>query len=176
MSGAPSDGGPLGQYGINIGPMIIGWVFRWLRGKLDIWMGGVLSRAYIRRKAERKEAKKQNMTEEEKAERKMAKAERKAERAAARDREVEEELQRYKWRAAQIAKMKEEELQRKEMNAQKTESSPQTSSSSHIPTDKKHAMAAAAELRRDHQSDNVDDNDKNSYTELNSETAFDDLD
>lgn len=61
----------LGEYGINIGPVIIGWALRFLRSKLELWTGMVMSKAL---KKQRK-VQRANETPEEKELRRAAKKE-----------------------------------------------------------------------------------------------------
>ena len=67
-------GGPLaqsaaGQYGINVGPMVVTWVMRWIHSRLEAWTGRALVRA---RQAQRRRAR-ETETAEERAARKEAK-------------------------------------------------------------------------------------------------------
>lgn len=76
---------PLARFGFNIGPMIITFFFRLVRGRIEVWVGKVLSGAYQHKKKERKAAKK----EKEHMEAARAKQQRRAARATRRvEREV----------------------------------------------------------------------------------------
>jgi len=51
-------GGPLAQYGINIGPMLISWLFQYVTGKVELYMGRALSEAHrYQRKHEKRASK-----------------------------------------------------------------------------------------------------------------------
>jgi len=83
LAGAAGTGGgnnALTRYGINVGPMVITFCLRFVKGRIEKWMGLVLSEANCRQKRERKVAQK----EREKMEAKDAKRERKAARAVRR--------------------------------------------------------------------------------------------
>lgn len=101
--------GALGQYGINVAPMVITWVFRWSSGKLERWTGKALVNAQKRRRKEEKaRRKKEGEAPWEKQARREAKAKRRAEREAKQQEEARraagaEEAERAK-RAEEIAK------------------------------------------------------------------------
>lgn len=88
MMGGQVSTGPLARYGINVGPMLITWVLRFLQGRLEIWTGRALSNS---RKAQTKQTKKQRREHETPEEREARRAARRARRAAR-----EEEQQRRK--------------------------------------------------------------------------------
>lgn len=73
MMGGPVSKGPLAGYGLNIAPMAIGWVFRFGHGKIEAWVGRVLSRAHQRQRKEEKRKQRENETPEERSARKAAK-------------------------------------------------------------------------------------------------------
>jgi len=81
--------GPLGQYGINIGSMLVTWTLRYVKSKVEDWMGKVLNKAM---RAQRK-AQREWESNEEKEERKKAKALRKEERRKRREEEALKERQ-----------------------------------------------------------------------------------
>lgn len=64
--------GPLGNYGINVAPMLISWFFRTANGKVENWVGRALAKGRgknvdaekRRRKAERRERREQRRREE----------------------------------------------------------------------------------------------------------------
>jgi phenylalanyl-tRNA synthetase alpha subunit len=90
-------GGPLGKYGMNVGPMAITWVMRFVYGKVESYTGSALSRAF---QSKKKEAR-QWESEEERAARK---ATRKAARKAARE---EAELKQREKEEAETKRRKE---------------------------------------------------------------------
>jgi len=84
-TGNTKGAGPLGNYGINVGPMVISWLFRFLNGRLEQFMGKALSKANKRQKKQKKAVKKAEEMKEAavaKAERKAARKARRAEREA----------------------------------------------------------------------------------------------
>ena len=80
-------GGPLASYGLNIGPMVVSAMFRFLNGRIELFMGKALAEAHKRERKERKKAKK----EEERVRAEMERQERKAARRA---RRAERELRK----------------------------------------------------------------------------------
>lgn len=86
-AGASGNVGALGNYGINIGPMIVSWLFRYMNGKLENFMGLALQQRMNEinkgkrkaTKAAQKEAKRQQ-EEILRQERKEARRARRAER------------------------------------------------------------------------------------------------
>jgi len=46
--------GPLSGYGINVAPMLIGWVFRFAGSKLEGWVGRAFQRAHRRQKKQQR--------------------------------------------------------------------------------------------------------------------------
>lgn len=91
LAGASGMGGgnnPLAGYGINVGPMVITFCLRFVKDRLERWMGRVLSEANRRQKSERKEARKAREwmeAQDAKQERKAARAVRRAERETRRE-------------------------------------------------------------------------------------------
>mmetsp|Transcript_3615 Transcript_3615/g.4096 ORF Transcript_3615/g.4096 Transcript_3615/m.4096 type:complete len:424 (+) Transcript_3615:45-1316(+) len=84
-SAAGTGGGnnPLARYGVNVGPMVITFCLRFIKGRIEKWMGTVLSEANRRQKRERKAARKEREkmeAQDAKQERKDARARRRAER------------------------------------------------------------------------------------------------
>lgn len=66
-SGNASSDSPLNKYGINVGPMIISWLFRYGKGKVEYWVGKVLAKKMRKdQKKVRKEEKKREKEREEK--------------------------------------------------------------------------------------------------------------
>lgn len=92
---AGSGSSPLNNYGLNIGPMVLGWIFRFATGQLESWTGRRLAAAHRHQKKVRKEMRKQAKemmeTEEERQARRAARRARKAAAAAA---AAEEEAQK----------------------------------------------------------------------------------
>jgi len=56
MAGSSKSAGPLSNYGINIGSMVITWFFRFAYGRVEGWTGKKLSESYAQRRKEEKEA------------------------------------------------------------------------------------------------------------------------
>ena len=75
--------GPMAKYGFNVGPMVITWVFRFVASRIEAWTGRQLANAH---RAQRKDAK-QWESSEERAARKAAR------RAAKKEARVEAEKQ-----------------------------------------------------------------------------------
>ena len=149
------DAGALGQYGINVAPMMITWAFRWSSGKLEYWTGKALVKAQKRRRKEEKaRRKKDGEAPWEKQARREAKAKRRAEREAKQQEEAQraaeaEEADRAK-RAEELAKTTE----RYASNAKKTTSHDNSEEGRDDDVggplstdDKRSAAAAAAEAR-----------------------------
>mmetsp|Transcript_12272 Transcript_12272/g.35124 ORF Transcript_12272/g.35124 Transcript_12272/m.35124 type:complete len:395 (+) Transcript_12272:51-1235(+) len=98
--------GALGQYGINVAPMIITWAFRWGSRKLEYWTGKALVNAQKRRRKEEKaRRKKEGEAPWEKQARREAKAKRRAEREA---KQQEEARRAAETEEAERAKLAEE--------------------------------------------------------------------
>lgn len=79
-TGNTGGAGPLGSYGINVGPMVVSWLFRFTNGKIENFMGRALADAHKKQKKKMKAARK----EQEKKEAAIAKEERRAARRARR--------------------------------------------------------------------------------------------
>ena len=92
--GGPIAHGPLAKYGVNVGPMVLTWMFRFFSARVEAWTGRALSRAH---RQQRKEAKQWEDPEE----RKARKAARRAAKQAARE---EEERKRREEEAARRRK------------------------------------------------------------------------
>jgi hypothetical protein len=73
LMGGPVSQGPLAKYGLNVAPMAISWVLRFVHGRLEAWVGSALQRAQKRQKREQRAKDRANETEEERAARKAAK-------------------------------------------------------------------------------------------------------
>ncbi|KAL7516521.1 hypothetical protein ACHAWX_001528 [Stephanocyclus meneghinianus] len=72
------DAGAFGKYGINIGPMIVSWFFRFLSGRVEGMIGQAMSDAFQNQRRKEKEEMKRRRKEErakEKEERRAAKKE-----------------------------------------------------------------------------------------------------
>ena len=86
LAGASGMGGgnnPLAGYGINIGPMVVTFCLRFVKGRIEMWMGRVLDKANRQQKSDRKEARKARDwmdAQDAKQERKAARAVRRADR------------------------------------------------------------------------------------------------
>jgi len=80
-SGNTGGAGPLGNYGINVGPMAISWFFRFVNGRLELFMGRALAESNKRQRKQRKAVKK----EQEKKEAAIATEERRAARRVRRE-------------------------------------------------------------------------------------------
>ena len=150
--------GALGQYGVNVAPMVITWAFRYVSGKLEYWTGKALVKAQKRRRKEEKAKRKANPEEPwEKQARREARAKRRAEKEAKKQEEArraaEAEEAERKRRAEEVAKAT-ERFASSAVNAT-TESDPSQE-------DIRATAAAAAEARM-----------KDNATES---TAFDELD
>lgn len=99
VAGASGSAGALGQYGINIGPMIISWLFRYTNGSIENFMGRALQHRRkeisIQRKKIAKAVKKETEREQNeilRQERKAARRARRAEREAKKDEVTSERL------------------------------------------------------------------------------------
>ncbi|EED89784.1 predicted protein [Thalassiosira pseudonana CCMP1335] len=84
------DAGALGKYGINVGPMVISWLFRFLNGRVEAMIGKAMAAAFQDQRRREKEDMKR-MRKEERAKEKEAKREAKREAKA---REAEESSRR----------------------------------------------------------------------------------
>jgi len=58
------DAGALGKYGINVGPMVISWSFRFINGKVEAMVGRAMSQALKSQKKREKKEMKRAMKEE----------------------------------------------------------------------------------------------------------------
>ena len=92
MGQSASSAGPLANYGLNVGPMFITWLLRFLNGRIENQLGHILANAYKRRKNELKAAKREKERQKEKEERKAARRARRAEREARRKAAEEEQV------------------------------------------------------------------------------------
>lgn len=84
-TGNTGGAGPLGSYGLNVGPMVISWLFRFLNGRVEQFMGKALVDAHKKQKKEAKAKRKLAEKLEAAAAKAAAKAERKAARKARRE-------------------------------------------------------------------------------------------
>ncbi|KAL7529458.1 hypothetical protein ACHAXR_002980 [Thalassiosira sp. AJA248-18] len=81
------DAGALGQYGLNVGPMIISWLFRFLNGNVEGMIGKAISKALKRQKRKEKEFTKR-LRKEERAKEKAARQEARRQAKAAKEERV----------------------------------------------------------------------------------------
>ncbi len=95
-AGGTGGAGPLDNYGLNVGPMVVSALFRFVNGRIEMFMGRVLSEAHRRQRKARKAARK----EEERKEAEILKQERRAARTA---RRAERERRRKAAEAAAAA-------------------------------------------------------------------------
>lgn len=58
------DAGALGQYGINVGPMLISWIFRFLNGQVENFIGRAMAQALKKQKKQEKKEMKRAMKKE----------------------------------------------------------------------------------------------------------------
>jgi hypothetical protein len=58
------DAGAFGKYGINVGPMVISWFFRFLSGKVEGMIGKAMSEALQQQRRKEKDAMKERRREE----------------------------------------------------------------------------------------------------------------
>lgn len=79
---------PLDNYGINIAPMIISWIFRFGNTKVQYWVGKVLARALKRERKRQKKKEKEEAAEQEAREREIRKKERRQRRKERKEREM----------------------------------------------------------------------------------------
>jgi len=86
--------GPLGQYGFNMGPMIITWGLRFVHGKLEQWTGRAMVHAQTKQRQFEKEQRRSKETPEEKEARRAARAARRAQRHAQRDAQQQQQQQK----------------------------------------------------------------------------------
>ena len=137
MMGGEVASGPLARYGINVGPMVLTWGFRFLQGKLETWTGRALSMAH---RAQAKKNRKENRGNETREEKEARRAARRARRAAReeeqRRQEREEEIPHYSY---------ETQLQETTSSEQKNFGSTQTMEPCLY--EKRQAAATAAEVR-----------------------------
>lgn len=89
-------GGPFDNYGLNVGPMFISGLFRFLNGRIEAFMGRALAEGVKRQRMERKAAKR----EEERVQEELLRQERKAARRA---RRAERELRKQQQQQQQAA-------------------------------------------------------------------------
>ena len=80
LMGGPIAKGPLGNYGVNVGPMLVTWLFRFLQGRLERFVGQALLQAQKRQHKEQRRQQRANETPEERSARKAAKRKRKQEK------------------------------------------------------------------------------------------------
>jgi hypothetical protein len=125
LMGGPISQGPLSMYGINVGPMVVTWSFRFLHGLLEGWVGRAL-KASMKRQRQQERA---DESPEEKAARKMAKKAKKE--GEKQQREEEERRLREMFMPRQTEQFTAEDVPQAE--------------------DRREAAAQAAELRRRHQ-------------------------
>lgn len=95
LMGGEVASGPMGKYGLNVGPMVITWGLRFVAGKLEVWTGQALSKSHRKQRKVAKERAREQETPDERAARKQARRE--AKRAA------QEELEYQQAMAASLA-------------------------------------------------------------------------
>ena len=105
LTPAGGDAGAFGNFGINVGPMLISWALRYVKGRVEMFIGKAMSDAFkFQQKMERKKVRKEERAKE------------KEERRAARkvEKEVDEERIKAKEvrRAARRAEKEVETQQR----------------------------------------------------------------
>jgi len=83
-SGTTGGAGALGNYGLNVGPMVISWLFRFVNGRLELFMGKALAASNKASNKVKRKQKRAAEKEEEKKEAIIAKEERRAARRARR--------------------------------------------------------------------------------------------
>jgi hypothetical protein len=137
MIGGEVANGPLARYGINVGPMVLTWGFRFLQGKLETWTGRALSTAHRVQAKKNCEEKRENETPEEKEIRRATRRARRAAREEEQRRQVQEEELPNHSNETQSQEPISSELK----NVESTE----TAEPSHH--EKRQAAAAAAEAR-----------------------------
>lgn len=113
-------GGPLAGYGLNIGPMVVSGLFRFLNGRIEGFMGKALAQAMKRQKKERKKARKEEETIQTEIERKERKAARRARRAERELRKQQAEAAVEEKSDVPSAKVKEETTEVKDESLQNT--------------------------------------------------------
>lgn len=104
-----SSGGPFDNYGINVGPMFVSGIFRFLNGQIEGFMGRALAAALKRQKKARKAAR----SVEDKMQAEVLRQERKAARRA---RRAEKEARKQAAMAANDANTEETFTKEKETN------------------------------------------------------------
>jgi flagellar biosynthesis GTPase FlhF len=90
-SGNNGGAGALGNYGLNVGPMVISWLFRFVNGRLELFMGKALAAAHKAQNKVNRKQRKAEQKEQEKKDAAIAKEERKAARKARRAERAERE-------------------------------------------------------------------------------------
>jgi hypothetical protein len=96
-AGASGNANVLGNYGINIGPMIVSWFFRYMNGKLENFMGRSLQQRMNEINKEKRKATKAEQKEVRRQQEETLRQERKEARRA---RRVERELKKQEAAAA----------------------------------------------------------------------------
>jgi hypothetical protein len=89
IMGGPVASGSLSHYGINVGPMVCAWGFRFLQGKLTTWTGRALSHAAREQAKKSRKESRQDETREEKEARRAARRAVKAAREKAQQQQQE---------------------------------------------------------------------------------------
>lgn len=162
-TGGAAGGGALSHYGVNVGPMAVTWVLRFLNGRLEGWTGRALSNAQKWRKKQAKAEAKKNENPEEKAERRAARTARKAEKSAKKAAAEAEAEARY----AEWDRMRADAKARTE-GATENEIPPSGD-------DARDVAAGAAESRRD-DNDGLKEAKQKPQMDVPVETSFDDID
>ena len=130
--------GPLAQYGINVGSIVITWTLRFLQGRLEVWVGRAMSSAHQSQKKSRRE----NETPEEKEARRAARRARKAARQEEETRQQQEQQEQPPPDSAPASNETQDDIIPGESNDFASEDMVDPSQD-----EKRHAAAAAAEAR-----------------------------
>jgi len=83
-SGGTGGSGPFDHYGLNVGPMIVSALFRFVNGRIELFMGKALAEAHKREKKVKKAARKEEERKEAEREAEILRQERRAARTARR--------------------------------------------------------------------------------------------
>eukprot|EP00978_Attheya_sp_CCMP212_P028041 scaffold95652_cov53-Attheya_sp.AAC.2 len=103
--------GPLGQYGFNMGPMVITWGLRFVHGKLEHWTGRAMVHAQTKQRQFEKEQRRSKETPEEKEARRAARAARRAQRQSQRDAQQQQQEQQQQQQEQQQEQQQQQQQQ-----------------------------------------------------------------
>lgn len=137
MMGGEVANGPLARYGINVGPMVLTWGFRFLQGKLEMWTGRAFSVAYRAQVKENRKESRKNETPEEKEARRAARRARRA---------VRKEEQRRKGQEEELPYHSYETLSHEPISSEQKKIEPRETTKASR-DEKRQVAAAAAEAR-----------------------------